>query len=259
MDAVRLAPATDLQHLSTRRGAPANPPRRQRLCMLHLLRISLACLMTLTSAQSTATTPAATPPSALSPTPLSAPTAARSSPQPPAVPLDLSPLSRSEGSRTSLPLWAPPTSPPAADPSPSPPPLSPAPAATLVALPSSSGSLPWPSTGNHYLDRKVPPAASPPAARPAPPPPSRRPPATSAAAPPLCSTTASSSPVSPASVAPTASPGNQSASNPLHPVRILQRYSTTAKGGKLELQTGSDHRPPRLRLASPPWSLRHRR
>ena len=100
-DAVRLAPATDLQHPSTRRGAPANPPRRQRLCMLHLLRISLACLMTLTSAQSTATTPAATPPSALSPTPLSAPTAARSSPQPPAVPLDLSPLSRSEGSRTS--------------------------------------------------------------------------------------------------------------------------------------------------------------
>ena len=64
-DAVRLAPATDLQRPSTRRGASANQPRRQRRCMLHLLRISLASLMMLTSAQSTATTPAATPPSAL--------------------------------------------------------------------------------------------------------------------------------------------------------------------------------------------------
>ena len=112
-DAVRLAPATDLQRPSTRRGASASQPRRQRqLCMLHLLRISLASLMMLTSAQSTATTPAATPPSALSPTSLSARPAARSSTQQPATPLDLSPLHRSEGSRTSLPLWAPPTSPP---------------------------------------------------------------------------------------------------------------------------------------------------
>ena len=42
-DAVRLAPATDLQRPSTRRGASANQPRRQRRCMLHLR----ACVSTL--------------------------------------------------------------------------------------------------------------------------------------------------------------------------------------------------------------------
>ena len=214
----------------------------------------------LTSAQSTATTPAATTPSALLPASLLARPAARSSMQPPATPLDLSPLSHSEGSRTSLPLWAPPASPPAADPSPSPPPLSPAPAATLVALPSSSGSLPWPSTGDHYLDRKyhqphlrlrigrrrlrrqgahlrhrqprrlsVPP----------------RPPRHQCRLPRWLR------------------PRRQATSLPA--TRCTQSASCSAtrlqrRGGSWSwIQTGSDHRPPRLRLASPPWSLRHRR